>query len=348
MGKPYLRSGMWYSNFRSNGKRVRKALSPNKRDAEAMLHDMISAARAMKVGLLPQNIHWNTFEERYRQYCATDKSEHTAYRDNLAFRMMKDSLPIIRIGDVTPETLERLKFKWQEGGKTTSAITRAIKSIKTAMRKAEEWKYIGKQEWRTVKVKESKGRLRYFTIQELQSLIQSCSGRWKTAVVLMGRNGLRSGEVWSLHWENINFELGKIHICAKHYWKPKGGKERWVRMPGDVNTYLTSIKRSRGFVLGEDRPTLGSFQAYLARLIRNAGLLGSPHTLRHTFASHAISNGASLAAIGEILGHSKPAMTAIYSHLSPQAIDDALAKLPVVHLWPQVTSKRGKKGKAEE
>lgn len=325
---------MWYSNFRSRGKRIRKPLSPNKRTAEGMLTDMVSASRAMKVGLIPQNIHWSTFEERYKQYCATDKAKHTAYRDDLAFRMMKESLPITRLGDVTPETLERLKFKWQERGKKTSAITRAIKSLKTAMRKAEEWGYIGKQDWRTVKVKESKGRLRYFTVPELERLIQSCNNRWKTAVILMGRNGLRSGEVWALHWENVRFDLGKIHICAKSYWKPKGGKERWIRMAEDVKAYLKAIAGVSGFVLGPDRPTLGSFQAYLARLIRNANLTGSPHTLRHTFASHAVSNGASLPAIGEILGHSKPEMSAIYAHLSPQAIDDALGKLPVVRLWP--------------
>ncbi len=334
MAKPFLRGGIWYSNFRSKGKRVRKALSPNKRTAEGMLHDMIAASRAMKVGLIPQNIHWSTFEERYRQYCATDKAKHTAYRDALAFRMMKDSLAITRLADVTPETLERLKFKWQERGKKTSAITRAIKSLKTAMRKAEEWGYIAKQDWRTVKVKESKGRLHYFSVSELEHLLQSCKGRWQTAILLMARNGLRSGEVWALHWEDVRFDLGKMHICQKPYWKPKGGKERWVRMAEDVKGYLKTIARPTGFVLGIDRPTLGSFQAYLARLIRNAGLIGSPHTLRHTFASHAVSNGASLPAIGEILGHSKPAMTAIYSHLSPQAIDDALGKLPVVRLWP--------------
>lgn len=330
---------MWYSNFRANGKRVRKALSPNKRDAQAMLDDMVAAVRAHKNGVIPQNIHWSTFEDRYKQYCATDKAPQTAYRDDLAFRMMKDTLPIVRLADVTPETLERLKFKWQEQGKRLSAITRAIKSIKTAMRKAEEWGYIGKQEWRSVKVKEPKGRLRYFSVEEYERLIHKCEGRWRTAAILMGRNGLRSGEVWSLTWPDVRFDLHKIHICAKPGWKPKGGKERWVRMAKDVEGYLKPLARPQGFVLGQDRPTLGSFQAYLARLIRNAGLTGSPHTLRHTFASHAVSGGASLPAIGEILGHSKPEMTAIYSHLSPQAIEDALDKLPVVRLGPHVTTR---------
>lgn len=342
MAKPYLRNGIWYSNFRANGKRVRRALSPNKRTAQAMLDDMVTAKRAMQMGMVPTKIHWQTFEERYLQYCATDKAEHTAYRDMLAFRMMKDALPIIWLNDVTPPLLEMLKFKWQERHKSLSTITRAIKSLKTAMRKAEEWGYIQKQDWRSVKVKEPRARLLYYSLGELERLIHACAGRWKTAVILMGRNGLRSGEVWALHWEDIRFDLGKIHVCAKSYWKPKGGKERWVRMAPDCQGYLKAISHPSGFVLGADRPTLGSFQAYLKRLIQNAGLNGSPHTLRHTFASHAVSNGASLQAVGEILGHSKAATSQIYSHLSPQAIDDALAKLPVVRLGYSPTSKDGK------
>lgn len=350
MAKPYLRKGVWYSNFRAGGKRVRRSLSPNKRTAQAMLDDMVAAHKAMTLGIVPDKIHWQTFEERYLQYCATDKAEHTAYRDELAFRMMKNSLPIIFLSDVTPQVLETLKFKWQNAGKSLSAVTRAIKSLKTAMRKAEEWGYIQKQDWRIVKVKEPKGRLRYFTVQELEHLIQSVSGRWKTAVILMGRNGFRSGEAWALDWPDVRFDLGKIHIHAKPGWTPKGGKERWVRMGKDCEAYLKGLPLKQGFVLGPDRPTLGSFQAYLARLIRNANLTGSPHTLRHTFASHAVSNGASLKAVGEILGHSKIATTNIYSHLTPQAVDDALGKLPVVRLWPHSASKTilespGKEGK---
>lgn len=307
-----------------------------------MLHDMVSTARAMKIGLTPQHVHWITFEDRYMQYCRTDKAYNTAYRDALAFRMMKETIPILYLSDISPNTLETLKFKWQEGKKKLSVITRAIKSLKTAMRKAEEWGYIQKQDWRSVKVKEPQGRLLYYTVPEYEKLVQSCNGRWKTAVILMGRNGFRGGEVWALHWEDVRFDLGKLHICEKPYWKPKGGKNRWVRMEPLCQAYLKSIARPQGFVLGEDRPTLGSFQIYLRRLIRNAGLKGSPHTLRHTFASHAVSNGASLKAVGEILGHSKAETTAVYAHLTPQAIDDALAKLPVIHLWPQVASKESK------
>lgn len=338
MSKPYFRNGMWYSNFRMNGKRIRKALSPNRRTADLMLSDMIAAKRAIGLGLVPTKIHWQTFEEHYKQYCATDKSKQTAYRDDLAFRMMKDVLPVIWLNEVTPLLLETLKFKWQEKKKTPSVIARAIKSLKTAMRKAEEWGYIQKQDWRSVKVKESKGRLLYYSVEDYERLVQACTNRWKTAVILMGRNGLRSGEVWSLHWEDVRFDLGKLHICAKPYWQPKGGKERWVRMAPDCQAYLQSISRGQGFVLGEDRPTLGSFQAYLKRLIKNAGLKGSPHTLRHTFASHAVSNGASLAAVGEILGHTTERMTEIYSHVMPHAVDDALGKLPVIRLWPHKAS----------
>lgn len=331
---------------------MRKALSANKRTAQTMLDDMVASVRAHKNGVIPRNISWATFEERYLQYCETDKKKNTTYRDKQAFAMMQETFQIVRLSQVSPELLEKLKFRWKEKEKKPSVITRSIKSLKTAMRKAQEWGYIQEQDWRTVKLKEPKGRLIYYSVEELEGLIKSCPGIYRLATIIMSRSGLRSGEIYHLRFEDIHFDLHKIHIinkpcdrncpgCESGQWFPKGNKERWVPMSHDLEAYLKALPRIPGFVLGEDRPLLQPFLTHFARLIKKQGLKGSPHTLRHTFASHAVSGGASRESIQEILGHEDVRTTAKYTHLMPHVAQEAITKLPVVRLGYTLTTKSG-------
>lgn len=321
---------MWYSDLRMGGKRVRRALSIYPKVADQMLADMVDLRKAQKHGNMPKQVSYIYFRERYRDFCRANKATQTQYRDDLAFRMMEKTRPVRNISEITPEFLESLKARWKDEGKTLSVVTRAIKSIKTAMRRAEEWKFVTPQNWRSVKVVEPRGRLLYYSMEEYGRLLKICRGNWLTAALLMGRAGLRSGEAYHLEWQDVDFSRHRIWIHTKEGWSPKGSKERFVDMQagGDLEAYLRSIARPKGFVLGPDRMTHGSFLAYFTRLIRKAGLKGSPHTLRHTFASHLVSAGASLEWVGELLGHGNPRTTKIYAHLMPHATQNAIKLLP--------------------
>lgn len=319
---------VWYSDLRLNGIRVQRALSSDRRIAQTLLDDMTALRRSQRYGETPKHVSWNFFKSRYKEFSAVNKVPQTVYRDELAFRMMEESIPIVRLDQITTELLERLKYKWQKDGKTLSVVTRAIKSLKTAMRVAEGWKYVAPQPWHSVKVKEPKGKLLFYSVDELNALLKVCHGSWLTAVLLMSRAGLRRGEAYHLDWSDVNLEWGSIWIRAKEGWSPKGDKERRIPIDSHLREHLKSLPERQGCVLGPDRSTLQSFDTYIRRLISKAKLKGSSHTLRHTFASHLVTQGASLKEIAELMGHGSTKMTEIYAHLAPGATQNAIKKLP--------------------
>jgi integrase/recombinase XerD len=136
--------------------------------------------------------------------------------------------------------------------------------------------------------------------------------------------GLRVSELCGLKLENIDSELRFVRI------RGKGSKERIVpygrSAANALRRYLESSRpvllkrRISSFVFLNYAGTplsRVSFWKLLRKYAASAGLAGaiSPHTLRHSFATHLIEGGADLRAVQELLGHSSIATTQIYTKL---------------------------------
>lgn len=347
MSRIILRGKKWYCDYRDEeGHRIQRPLSENKREAQKIADELEHDRRLGRLGLLPANMTLTLFKERYFEFCHAEKALNTWRRDKRAFQELEQAFPYLnKLPEITPELLERAKVKWKAMGRTPSVISRHTQSIKKAMHTAEEWKYTRKQDWSIVKTPKMAGRLLYYTMEEYESLLRVCRGDWETAARLMGRAGLRSGEVRHLCYEDIDKQKRAIHIRAKpcdmcpeckhrgNWWRPKGWKhtnpkERVVDMPEDLEDHLHALGKGQGWLLRAEVRNPRVYEVYFRRLIKNAGLAGSPHTLRHTYASHLVSNGVSLQVVGELLGHSDPKTTQIYAHLMPHARRNAVDALP--------------------
>jgi integrase/recombinase XerD len=149
--------------------------------------------------------------------------------------------------------------------------------------------------------------------------------RDKAMLELLYATGIRVSELVDLNLADINLEMGFLRCLGK------GSKERIVPMGksaiGAVDDYL---QRGRG-KLGKEREknavflnnrggrlTRQGFWKILKKYVRLAGFQGdiTPHTLRHSFATHLLENGADLRAVQEMLGHSDISTTQIYTQVT--------------------------------
>lgn len=325
----------WYSDFTHRDKRIRRALSPFKAEAELLLPDLIRRVRGDRAGD-SKDISWGLFKSRYLDFAAANKTPNTVYKDTYALGLVDRHAGIRRLGEMTPELLESLKTTWLKEGETSSIVTRSVKAIKTAMRRAEDLNYVPVQNWRIVKVQEAGGRLVHYTLKQFEALLKVCPPPWKMAAMLMGRAGLRSGEAYHLEWPDVDFARRRLHVHSKGDWRIKGDRKgnasKYVPLDADLGAYLASQRKPEGYLINVagygDRMTSTFFLTKFKKYLRRAGLPGSPHALRHTCAAMMVSNGATLEEVAGVLGHKNLKTTQIYAHLSHEAKERAINRLP--------------------
>jgi integrase/recombinase XerD len=156
--------------------------------------------------------------------------------------------------------------------------------------------------------------------------------RDRALLELMYACGLRASEAVGLELGDVDLEEGLLRA------RGKGSKERIVPIGRQALAALRGYCRSaRPLLLGEgagsrlflNRRGTGLTRQGLYKIVqghaRSAGLAEkmSPHTLRHTFATHLLAGGCDLRSLQEMLGHADLATTQVYTHLSAERLKDA-------------------------
>ncbi|WP_072708861.1 site-specific tyrosine recombinase XerD [Lacicoccus alkaliphilus] len=174
----------------------------------------------------------------------------------------------------------------------------------------------------------------YLTIEEMETLLatpeDSPAGvRDSTMMEVLYASGIRVSELISIKKPDVNTEMGFIRV------RGKGSKERIVPITDFVarqlEHYIVSIRprllktedtedlfitnRGRGFTRQGLWKTIKKYEV-LSGISKNI----TPHTFRHSFATHLIENGADLRAVQEMLGHSDISTTQIYTQISASKI----------------------------
>lgn len=133
--------------------------------------------------------------------------------------------------------------------------------------------------------------------------------------------GIRLNEVVNLKWEDIDFNRGTIHLKTA-----KGEKERVIFFHQKLKKFIEYFNvRGEGYVfvsnLGKkyDKRTIQLIVRSAAKKT-GIGKRVTPHTLRHSFATHLLEAGADIRHIQKLLGHSNLQTTQIYTHVANKDI----------------------------
>ncbi|MBI5574818.1 MAG: site-specific tyrosine recombinase XerD [Deltaproteobacteria bacterium] len=178
---------------------------------------------------------------------------------------------------------------------------------------------------------------KYLTVTEVGNLLEAPDRstpegmRDRAMIMLMYAAGLRASEVVSLALQNVDTNGGFLRVIGKR------GKERVVPVAD------AALEALREYVKGwrpkflKGKATSALFLSRLGRQITRqtlwnriglwAGAAGirtriSPHTLRHSFASHLLAGGADLRAVQAMLGHADIATTQIYTHVTSERLKE--------------------------
>lgn len=309
-----LRGG-YYSDFRYKGKRIRRFLSKNEREAWLALGLLVERIKG-EVKSRPNDLPWETFKERLFHGQSPHKRANTQKRDRAALSILEREFDIKYLSDVTPKMLRDLTTIRLRAGRKPSSVKREISSLKAKMRWAEEEGYRTPADWRSVKLpKVPKKRPHYHTREELLAIMQECKGVWLMICWLGARAGLRREEIYWLAKEDVNFDEDLILVCAKDGWQPKDSDERAILLLPDLKTFLArELPKVEGrWVLG-DRPSPDVMSTYFKRITKRIGLTGGLHTLRHTYLTHLANDGVNIYALKEWAGHSDIRTTMGYIH----------------------------------
>lgn len=178
------------------------------------------------------------------------------------------------------------------------------------------------------------------TIEEIDRMIEcidlSTNEAQRNAAILetLYSCGLRVSELIGLRFEDCYFEEGFIRVIGK------GNKERLVpvseKMADEIKLYVERdrselpIKKGHEAYVFLNRRGAQLTRVMIFTIIKNLTLAAgikkkiSPHTFRHSFATHLIEGGANLRAVQEMLGHESITTTEIYTHLDQRFLRDAI------------------------
>lgn len=237
-----------------------------------------------------------------------------------------------------PNKIKRIHFSeytvyLAQNGLLSSSVTRKIASIKGFFRFLAANKEIKSNPSLSVSSPKIPKKLpKVISYEEIEKLLKNrLTIKEKAVFELLYATGLRVSELVNLTVKNVDFKTGLIRTTGK------GSKDRIVPMGKKAKEALSRYMKERNLLL---KAKMGSgaesdyiflndksekiSRQWVYNFIKKQGetinKTISPHTIRHSFATHLLENGADLRAVQELLGHRSVVTTQLYTHISKKRL----------------------------
>ncbi len=241
---------------------------------------------------------------------------------------------------VDTDTVRRFMAQLNELQYSKSTTARKLATLRSFYKFLVRRNYIDSNPVASVKTPKQEKKLpKFLEYEEVQRLLSAppinnwLGARDKAILEVLYSTGMRVSEVVSLNMEDVDFLGEVIHI------RGKGKKERIAPIGSSAlqaiqhyiefrNRRMANDSAFDGKVLFANkhgqRLSVRSVRRKMDKYLKEAGLdpAISPHTLRHSFATHMLNNGADLRSVQELLGHQSLSTTQIYTHLTTSEIKE--------------------------
>jgi integrase/recombinase XerD len=277
---------------------------------------------------------------RFLQYCLFEKNLTKVtvedYRQD--FHLFLEYFPEKKtIDDLKDTDIEEFTYQQSLNGLKTSSIARRITVLKNFFLFLDTEGIKKGLVKPIIMPKREKVLPVYLTVEEVDRLMAAPNInkpnqlRDKAMIETMYSSGLRVSELINLQLKQINVDEHIITVIGK------GKKERSIPIRDEsikfLRMYITEV-RNKGNIIDKNYVFLNRsgkrlsrqyFFGCIKKYAKECGITKDihPHTLRHSFATHLLENGADLRAVQEMLGHTKVETTQLYTHLSNQRIINA-------------------------
>lgn len=167
------------------------------------------------------------------------------------------------------------------------------------------------------------------SVQEVRDLIDSPNfAKSKIIIKMLYSSGLRVSELVNLTPQDLDFQQNMGWVR-----KGKGSKDRMFKIAESINKelqrYINKNPQNKYLFSGDKPMSTRNVQVIIKKAAKKANINKkvTPHTLRHSFATHLLENGENLLVIQQLLGHENLETTRIYTHISQDQIRNVKSPL---------------------
>lgn len=301
----------------------------------------VEEARARHAG----NVTLADAIKRYIVAVLPQKAASTRRSDAGRLRWWAATYGGLPLSGVTSGLLAAARDELLAGGAKGPTVNRYLAAVSAVLaRAAGEWEWLRSNPAAGVKrFKESLGRVRYLSAEEIEALLAACPPVLRTIVAVALATGIRQGELFRLRLRDVNLARRVIVLHVT-----KSGDRRGLPIPrplvARLRWYLRYYHPNRGdadalLFPAARKGTKNAWWSYRKqwyKAVAGAKLVDFHyHDLRHTTASYLAMNGATTREIMEVLGHRTAAMAQRYSHLSPAHVAGVVERISTQVLPPR-------------
>ncbi|MBK8129580.1 MAG: site-specific integrase [bacterium] len=327
---------VYYLDIIQEGRRRKKSIEASTL-REAKLIAIQVEAKLLQEGWKETRALSNTlsaFTAEFLHGTRSTKAEASRKLDKHSLDLLRQHLGDVRLDAISREDIESFR-QWRVRFVKPVSVNTELRHVKAALSSAVEMGVIQSNPASRVKMCRvpKSTHPEYLTTDEISRLRTACTNSpdLLDMVDFALNTGLRRGELASVGWEDIDLDRSVILVRSKDGFQTKSGRDRQVPLNAAARTLLDKMCNGRPPPKGQVfKFGYWWFGKLFNRAVEIAKLppTTSPHTLRHTFASHLVMQGVDLRSVKEILGHSDIKVTMVYSHLSPGHLAATVEKLP--------------------